>query len=442
MRTLAAYRFALDPNDAQLAALSRHAGAARFAFNWGLARVKAALSQREAEKSYGIPDSALTAVPWTLPALRLAWNQVKNDVAGWWAVCSKEAFSAGLDHLARGLKAFSDSRRGKRKGRRVGFPRFRKRGKGRDSFRYTTGAYGPAGDVRVKLPRIGRVKVCESMGALTGRLAGGSARLLGATVSRSAGRWFVSFTVEVDREVPAGPSPRQRRAGPVGVDLGVKHLAVLSTGETIPNPKHLGGSLRRLRTASRAYVRSKPGSAGRRKRAGRLARIHARVACQRRDGLRKLTTRLAKNHDTIVVEDLHVTGMVRNRRLARAVADTGMAQIRRQLAYKTGWYGSTLVVADRWYPSSKTCSGCGWRNPNLTLSDRTFICQSCRLVLDRDLNAAVNLRSLVAASASETVNARGVDRKTRASGRVAAKREPGTARADQTGSASPRGGAA
>ncbi len=261
-------------------------------------------------------------------------------------------------------------------------------------------------------------------------------------MSRAAGRWFVSFTVEVEREVPAGPSARQCAIGPVGVDLGVKHLAVLSTGETIPNPKHLAASLRRLRTASRAYSRSKPGSAARRARAARLAKIHAQVANQRRDGLHKLTTRLATAHNVIVVEDLHVAGMVRNRRLARAVSDTGMAEVRRQLAYKTSWYGSALHVADRWYPSSKTCSGCGGRNPSLTLSDRTFTCPSCGLVIDRDLNAAVNLRDLVAGSASETVNARGADHKTRVSGQVAMKREPGSAPAGQTGSAAPQGAAA
>ncbi|WP_101834028.1 IS607 family element RNA-guided endonuclease TnpB, partial [Frankia canadensis] len=376
MKTMQAYRFALDPNDVHLAGLRRHVGASRFAYNWGLALVKAALAQSDAEKSYGFDGDALTPVPWTLPALRLRWNQVKNDVAPWWTECSKEAFSAGLDQLARALTNFSDSKKGVRKGRRVGFPRFKKRGKARESFRYTTGAYGPAGETRVKLPRIGRVKVHEPMGALTGRLADGRARMLGATVSRTAGRWYVSFTVEADRDVSEAPSARQRAAGPVGVDAGVKHLVVLSTGEQVDNPKPLARCLRKLRRASRAYARSKPGSAGRRQRAARLARIHARVANQRRDGLHKLTTRLAKNHNVIVVEDLHVAGMVRNRRLARAVSDAGMAEIRRQLAYKTRWYGSRLHVADRWYPSSKTCSGCGWRNPSLTLSDRTFTCQS------------------------------------------------------------------
>lgn len=432
MRTLQAYRFALDPNDTQIANLSRHAGAARFVYNWGLARVKAALAQRDAEKSYGLDGGLLTPVPWTLPALRLAWNTAKRDVAPWWDECSKEAYSAGLDRLARALKNFTGSRKGARKGRRVGFPRFKKRGKARDSFRCTTGAYGPAGETCVKLPRIGQVRVHEPMGALTGRLADGRVRLLGVTVSRTAGRWYVSFTVEADREIPTRPSLRQRKAGPVGVDLGVKHLAVLSTSETVADPKRHAAALRKLRRASRAYARSKPSGAGRRRRAAQLATIHARVANQRRDGLHKLTTRLARSHDTVVVEDLHVAGMVRNRRLARVVSDVGMGEIRRQLDYKTRWYGSRLHVADRWYPSSKTCSGCGWRNPSLTLADRTFCCQSCGLVLDRDLNAAVNLRSLVAASTSETVNARGADHKSRASGRVAAKREPGTAKAGQT----------
>jgi putative transposase len=134
----------------------------------------------------------------------------------------------------------------------------------------------------------------------------------------------------------------------------------------------------------------------------------------------------------IVVEDLHVAGMVRNRRLARVVADVGMAEIRRQLAYKTRWYGSRLHVADRWFPSSKTCSGCGWQNPRLTLSDRTFTCPDCGLVIDRDHNAAVNLKHLVAARTSETVNARGADRKTAPARRVALKREPGTVPTGQT----------
>jgi putative transposase len=162
----------------------------------------------------------------------------------------------------------------------------------------------------------------------------------------------------------------------------------------------------------------------------------------RRDGLHKLTTRLAREYGTIVVEDLNVAGMLANRRLARRIADAGFAELRRQLAYKTGWNGGRLVVADRWYPSSKTCSGCGAVKTKLVLSERTYTCTTCGLVLDRDVNAARNLAALavtVAGSGSETVNGRGADRKTRLGGLVAVKRQPGTAKAGNTGTVPPRG---
>ncbi len=451
MKALQAFRFALDPNNAQQAALRRHAGAARFAYNWGLARVQAGLAQREAEKTYGVPDSELTGVPWTLYDLRREWNRAKGAVAPWWAECSKEAFNAGLDGLARGLKAFGDSRKGARKGRRVGFPKFKRRGRAREAFRYSTGVFGPDGDRHVKLPRVGRVKVCEGTGKLTGKLADGTARLLGATVSRTAGRWFAAFTTEVEREVP------DPAGGAVGVDLGVSNLAVLSTGEKVPNPRHLAASRRRLRRASRAYARTRPGSRRRAKRADRLATIHARVADQRRDGLHKLTTRLAKEFGTVVAEDLNVAGMTRSAKgtagrpgtnvraksgLNRSILDTAPGELRRQLGYKTVWNGGTLVTASRWFPSSKTCSRCGRRNPSLPLRKRTFVCAACGLVVDRDENAAVNLKHLVAGSGSETVNARGADRETPCGVRVAVKREPGTATAGRTGTVPRRRGAA
>ena len=204
------------------------------------------------------------------------------------------------------------------------------------------------------------------------------------------------------------------------------------------------------------------GSGRRKRRAARLARIHARVADQRRDGLHKLTTRLAKGYGTVVVEDLNVAGMTRSARgtteapgknvrakagLNRGVLDTAPGELRRQFTYKTGWYGSTLVVADRWFPSSKTCSVCGWRNPSLPLRKRVFTCRDCGLVIDRDENAAVNLKQLTGAGVAgypgpHGPNARGADHKTPPGVQVALKREPGTATADQTGSASPQGEAA
>jgi putative transposase len=197
---------------------------------------------------------------------------------------------------------------------------------------------------------------------LARRLEQGTARILAATITRTADRWFVSFTVEVERAIPAGDGHDTA----VGVDVGIHHLVTLSTGATLPNPRGLEGSQRKLRQLNRQLARRKPGSKRRNQTRRRLARVHARAANLRRDGFHKLTTALAKEHATIVVEHLNVAGMVRNRRPHRAIADTGLAELRRQLAYKTRWYGSRLVVADRFYPSSKTCSACGWGIAKLT----------------------------------------------------------------------------
>jgi putative transposase len=215
----------------------------------------------------------------------------------------------------------------------------------------------------------------------------------------------------------------------VGVDVGVRHLAVLSTGTVIPNPRALERSLSKLRRLNRELTRRTTGSHRRTWTRRRLARTYARAANIRRDALHKLTTTLATQYPTVVVEQLNVAGMLRNRSLARAIADTGMAELRRQLGYKTTWYGSRLVVADRFYPSSKTCSACGWVKAKLTLAERTFQCEACGLRMDRDLNAAHNLVKLVelsmaVGSGPEALNARGANRKTHSAGQVATKREP------------------
>ncbi|MER6595439.1 IS607 family element RNA-guided endonuclease TnpB [Micromonospora purpureochromogenes] len=435
-----AYRFALDPTPAQEREVLRHAGAARVAFNWGLARVKAVMDQRAAERSYGIADEKLTqSIGWNLPALRRAWNAAKGEVAPWWAQCSKEAYNTGLDALARALTNWLDSRSGKRPGRPVGFPRFRSKRRTTPSVRFTTGTIRVEADrMHVTLPRLGRIKLHESARKLARRLEAGTARILSATLRPKAGRWFVAFTCEVKRaeRAPARPD------AVLGVDVGVRHLAVLSTGELVANPRHLGSATRRLRRMARAVSRKvgpdrrtgqRPSKRWDHARAD-LARTHARVANQRRDALHKLTTGLAARYGTIVVEDLHVAGMLRNRRLAKAVSDCGFGEIRRQLAYKTTWNGGRLVTADRWYPSSKTCSGCGAVKVKLPLHAHRFTCDPCGLVLDRDVNAARNLAQLVVAgSGPETVNGRGADRKTRLSGPVATKRQPGTAPAGKTG---------
>ncbi|MEV6216354.1 IS607 family element RNA-guided endonuclease TnpB [Nocardia sp. NPDC051833] len=448
MKTLQAYRFALDPTPSQERALWAHAGAARVAHNWALARVKAVVEQRAAERSYGIAESALTPTSsWSLPALRREWNTNKSVVAPWWRTCSKEAFNTGLDALARALKNWSDSRTGSRRGRAMGFPRFKSRRRDTPSVRFTTGAIRLESDRQhVVLPKLGQLKVHESTRKLARRIDAGTARILSATVRRVGGRWYVAFTVEVVRDVS---HPRRPNAV-VGVDVGITCLAVLSTGEGVPNPRHLDRALRQVRSLSRRLARQS-GPAGRPRRQpsrrwlrtkAKLSRLHARVANRRIDGLHKLTTRLADEFGTIVVEDLHVTGMLGNRRVARHIADAGFGEIRRQLQYKTRWNGGRLVVADRWYPSSKTCSSCGVVRTKLLLSDRKFHCDECGAVHDRDLNAARNLAALAAridTTGSGPEAGRGADQKTHFGGRVAAKRQSGTAAAGKTGTAAPQG---
>jgi putative transposase len=427
-----AYRFALDPTPRQRRALASHCGGARYAYNWGLGLVKTRIDQRH--------DPGVV-VPWNLFDLQREWNRTKHQVAPWWPENSKEAYKSGLDGLARALKNWSDSRNGRRKGRPVRFPRFKKKGRARDACRFTTGAIKVLPDRKhIQLPRIGVLKTHESTRKLARRLEQGTARVLAATISRTADRWYVSFTVEVQRHFPAGNG----RTSVVGVDVGIRRLAVLSNGAMIANPNALKHSLRTLRRLNRELHRRMHDSKRRRQTRRRLARVHARVTHIRRDALHKLTTDLATNHATVVVEHLNVAGMTRNRRLARALADTGMSELRRQLSYKATWYGSKLVVADPFYPSSKTCSACGWVRAKLSLAERTFHCEVCGLVLDRDLNAARNLAKLVhhvARSGRETQTPVEGDVRPGLTGRTPRKQEPCAAAAEKTGTAGPQGSA-
>jgi len=435
-----AYRFALDPTASQQRRLASAVGGARFAYNWGLELVKRRLDERAAGHD--------VQVPWTLPALRRDWNRAKHQAAPWWADNSKEAYSSGLDGLTRALKNWSDSRSGRRNGRPVGFPRFKRRGR-RDACRFTTGAIRVLADRKhVQLPRLGIIKTHESTRKLARHLERGTGRILSATITRTAGRWYVAFTCELTRQLPTSNG----RVSTVGVDVGIRHLAVLSTGEQIPNPRPLERLQRRRRRLQRqwnrqdrqrlASGRTHPGRRQQQTRR-RIAVVEARAACIRRDGLHKLTSRLVAEHGTVVVERLNVTGMLRNRHLARAISDAGFAQLRRLLAYKTIWSGARLVQADPFFASSKTCSACGAARATLRLDERTFRCHNdgCGLVLDRDLNAARNLADLVvdleatepqnnipavAGSGPETTNARGADVRPGLVGRTAMNREAGT----------------
>jgi putative transposase len=294
----------------------------------------------------------------------------------------------------------------------------------------------------VTLPRIGTVKTFESTHKLTRLLESGAARIKSATVSRVAQRWFVSFSIELDLDIPAA-HPRPGSA--VGVDLGVKVqiTAVDQSGNviTIAGLKPLAAGLRRLRRASRSHSRKRLGSVRRRKSSARIARLHARIANQRRDATHKATSMLAKRYETVVIEDLNVAGMVKNHKLARGINDQGFGAIRRALEYKTVKNGGVLLLANRWYPSSKVCSSCGTAKTTLTLSERIYRCDHCDLVIDRDVNAARNLVYL-AASGAESLNARGGVVRPGTAWQALMNLEPGASIEDKTGTASQRWAAA
>jgi len=283
-------------------------------------------------------------------------------------------------------KAFTNFWRGKKKGFKVGFPKFKKKGR-HDSFRL----YGTIRifEKAIQLPRIGRLRLKEKP-----QIQG---RIISATVSRKADRWFVSVCVETKIPVPcpiAGPR--------IGVDLGVRSLATLSDGTIVQNPQALTCKLRKLKRLSRQVTRKQKGLHNRRKTIIRLARLYWRISNIRMDVMHKLTTYLAKNHSQIIIEDLYVKGLMKNKRLSRAIADVGFYEFRRQLEYKSRWYGSEVLIVPQFFPSSKRCSQCGHTKNKLTLTERVFNCGECGLQIDRDKNAANNL---VAASWEETLNA-------------------------------------
>ena len=410
MGSYMAVKVRLDPTPRQERRMASHAGAARFAYNAGLAHVKEAIGGGEPPE-------------WSHYSLRRWWNANKDELAVnqatgevWWDQNSKEAYSGALRDLARGFSNWSKSRKGQRKGKRVGFPKFKSKNTTM-RFAYSTGFTAPTASdpYGLKLPRIGRVHCMENVHE---RISG--ARLIRITVSRRAGCWYASLTVEREPTAPA-TAPK---LGAVGVDLGVKNLATLSDSTVIPNPRALGARLKALRKAQKALSRKVKGSVRREKAKERVARLHARVADVRADAINKATTMIAGTYSAVCIEDLNVAGMVKNHNLARSVSDAALGEFRRQLEYKTARTGAVLCVVDRWFPSSKTCSNCGVVKAKLSLSERTFNCDACGLSIDRDVNAAINIK--VAGSAQETLNARGEDVR-RANGMLG-NADPGEAR--------------
>jgi IS605 OrfB family transposase len=396
-----AYRFALNPTPTQHDVMLSHVGASRFAYNFLLAKVKAVWAQRAAELSYGVAEADLTPnLPLSHYSLRKYWNTQKDSVAPWWDTNSKETYSDGARRLSLALRGFFDSRTGKRRGPVVNFPRFHRRGS-HESVRFGTGPIRVETDQHhVTSPVIGKIRTHESTRKLARKLENGTAKIYAATLVRSGSCWFVTITVSVERDIPEPRTPTRI----IGVDLGIKTLYVGADCNgnqllEVANPKHYQHAEYLLRKAQRNLSRK----IGPDRRCGqrpsaryliaqtRVQRIYRNTANARLDLIHKTTTDLAKNFDVIVIEDLNIAGMVRSRHLAKVITDAAFAEFRRQLEYKASWYGATLIVADRWFASSKTCSTCMAVKTKLSLGEREYNCSTCGLTVDRDVNAATNL---------------------------------------------------
>lgn len=388
----------LDPTPRQEGLLASNAGAARKAFNIALARYKHQLELGE-DANYG----AYANRKW--------FNEWKDELWPWWFQNSKEAYSSGFADFEAAMKNFYDSRAGKRKGPKVGFPKFKSKNDEKASWTYTTGGFGLVKNdpKALKLPKIGRVHCFEDVIRRVG-----SGKVKAMTISRYAGWWYASLRVEYP-DPPVHKRASRKSLRVAGVDLGVKTLAVVSDGSVMENPKHARRAQKKLRKAQRRMSRRVKGSKRYARARRAFQRANARVRFARRADLEAFTSRLVKDYDVICIEDLNVEGMKQNHCLAGAVSDASFGLFRSLLEFKALTHGVEVIVADRWFASSKTCSACGSVKAKLDLSERVYSCEECGVALDRDLNAAFNLEDWAvdclkrtdAGRTPESLNARG-----------------------------------
>ena len=368
------YMAELDLKNEQITLARKHCGAARWAYNYGLRRKLEAY--KAGEKTPSATD------------LHREINALKKTEIAWMYEVSKCAAQEALRDLDSAFKHFFRKvelkKQGKWKGK-CGYPKFKSKKKAIGGARFT-GSIHVYPDA-IQLPRFGLLRLKES------NYLPMNVKIGSATISEKAGRWYVSICVHKQQA-----EPTQATGKVIGVDLGIKTLATCSDGCTFENPKALRKKLNKLKRTSRRHSRKQKGSQNRKKAKTRLARMHARIANVRKDALHKATSAIvartkpeSERPAVIVLEDLHVSGMLKNRRLSRAIADVGMYEFRRQIEYKAREASVQVKFVSRWYPSSKTCSDCGWIHEDLTLAERVFICQQCGVVLDRDENAALNL---------------------------------------------------
>ena len=356
-----AYKYRFYPTPEQAAELSRTFGCVRKVWNLALEARTTAWHQRQDRVTYLQSSAMLTQ-----------WKR-SEDLA-FLAEVSSVPLQQALRHLQSAFTRFWGSE--------ARYPKLKSRKKSRASAEYTRSAF------RYRDGQLHLAKMTAPLAVVWSRPLPDGAAPSTVTVSRDpAGRWFVSLLCQCAVE------PHPASAAVVGVDAGITSLVTLSTGEKIANPRHEHRDRARLALAQRWLARTQMGSANRDKARLKVARVHARIADRRRDFLHKLTTRLVRDNQAVVLEDLSVRNMVRNHHLARAISDAAWREMRGMLEYKCEWYGRDLIVIGRWYPSSKTCSGCGHRAGSLPLNVREWECVSCGIRHDRDINAAVNIRA-------------------------------------------------
>jgi putative transposase len=434
----------LDPSPSQERWLRSYVGSMRAAYNWALAEVRYNLEVRRDERDRGVSEAELTpSLSWSRASLTARWREVRDEVHPWHRDVSIHAFRTGLDNAALALKNFSESRSGKRRGAKVGFPRFKNR-HSRQAVTFVELAEGvdhrhwinpdTRAHVRLMLPqraddgtwerRHTRPKAEQAAGRdrrdevawlhthqpdavrEVWRLCEtGRAKVQALTIKHEGGRWKAVFRLRLldgSTRLRNPGEPVKYHGGSIGVDLGLAHLVTLDrpvpglTDEHghVPNPRVLERQLQRLRRLDRAIARCEKSSKNRAKLIRRRAKLHGRIAATRKLYLHELSRRLAGGFDVVCVEDLHVAGMARRKGLrnGRSVAEASMGELVRQLEYKISDQGGMLVKVGRYYPSSQTCAECGART-KLALWQRVYGCDHCGLTLDRDVNAARNIRA-------------------------------------------------
>jgi putative transposase len=385
MKINKSYKTELDPNDEQRKALRNHAGAARWTYNWTL---------RQKIDYYETTGHSVSL--YDLDKLLNILKHIPKEDGGFpWLYESASCVpQQAMRDVEKGFKNFF--RRCDNGDKKKGFPQFKKRREGYGSFRLA-GKHKAirATETHVTLPKLGEIKLKEKDYLPT--LKQKNIKFISATIVEENHRWFISFSVE-----ETIPDPIQPTGEPLGIDVGVSHLATLSDGTVFENPKAASKNKERTRLLQKAVSRKKKGSNNRKKAQRKLAKHHKHIANIRKDAINKATSEvIAKRPEFIVVEDLAVKNLLKNHCLAGAISDAAMSEFIRQLIYKAFWAGIPVYKADRFYASSKTCSHCGLINESLTLEDRIFKCE-CGFQIDRDLNAAINLRE---SAVSHTVTA-------------------------------------